>query len=229
MISKPRKYRRGGGVCIIADITKVSISPLDIYTGNLEIVWAIVRPLESSVIKNIITFAFYMAPRSRMKTKMNDHIVTTLHQLPEAGIMGGGDRNDWQIEQILPAIPRLQNLQNLPTLNGKNIDVFISNLGAYYSNPVVVPAVEADCPSQVKKSDHSVPIIYPLNNETIKMNKQYKERTTRPLPDSGIRKFGQAMMSEGWEEVKSEDSPSQQDEALQAVLARILERALPVK
>ena len=133
------------------------------------------------------------------------------------------------IEQILPAIPRLQNLQNLPTLNGKNLDVFISNLSAYYSNPVLVPAVEADCPSRGKKSDHSVPIIYPLNNETIKMNKQYKERTTRPLPDLGIRKFGQAMMSEGWEEVKSEDSPSQQDEALHAVLARILERALPVK
>ena len=94
-----------------------------------------------SVIKNIITFAFYMPPRSRMKSKMNDHIVTTLHQLlntfPEAGIMGGGDRNDWNIEQILPAIPRLQNLQNLPTLNGKNLDVLISNLGAYYSNPVV--------------------------------------------------------------------------------------------
>ena len=28
IISKPRKYRRGGGVCILADITKVSITCL---------------------------------------------------------------------------------------------------------------------------------------------------------------------------------------------------------
>ena len=46
MISKPRKYRRGGGVCIIADISKVSISLLEIPAGNLEIVWALVKPLQ---------------------------------------------------------------------------------------------------------------------------------------------------------------------------------------
>ena len=34
MIANPRKFKRGGGVCIIADITKVSISQLDIQTGN---------------------------------------------------------------------------------------------------------------------------------------------------------------------------------------------------
>ena len=129
MISNPRKHRRGGGVCIIADITKVSISKLDIQTGNLEIVWALVRPLQESVIKEIITFALYLPPHSKMKSKMSDHIVTTLHQLltvfPMAGIMGGGDRNDWNLQPVLDAVPRFQNLQHLPTLNGKNLDVFL--------------------------------------------------------------------------------------------------------
>ena len=96
MISKARKYRRGGGVCIIADITQVCITPLEVDTGNLEVVWAIVKPLQESCIKEIITFTFYLPPKSRMKSKMTDHIVTTLHQLlttyPRAGIMGGGDR-----------------------------------------------------------------------------------------------------------------------------------------
>ena len=105
MISKPRKHRRGGGVCILADLTEISISPLDVPTGNLEIVWALVKPLRESVIKQIITFSFYLPPRSRMKTKMNDHIVTTLHHLmtvfPGAGIMGGGDRNDWNVNVVL--------------------------------------------------------------------------------------------------------------------------------
>ena len=168
-----------------------------------------------------------------MKSKMNDHIVTTLHQLltvfPRAGIMGGSDRNDWCVNQILPAIPRFQNLQHLPTLNGKNLDVFLSNLGSFYCKPVVVPAIEPDNPSRGKRSDHSVPIIYPLDNNNIKTSKDYKSRTTRPLPDSGVRRFGQALMEEDWEEVRQEDSPTQQDEALQALLARMLEDSLPTK
>ena len=111
MISKPRKYRRGGGVCIIADIAQVSISLLEIPARNLEIVWALVKPLQESIIKEIITFSFYLPPSSRMKSKMTDHIVTTLHQLlttyPRAGIMGGGDRNDWNVSAVLNAIPKL--------------------------------------------------------------------------------------------------------------------------
>ena len=233
MIASPRKHRRGGEVCIIAGVTKVTISKLDIHTGNLEIVWALVRQLQESVIKEIITFALYLPPASRMKSKMTDHIVTTLHHLltvfPMAGIMGGGDRNDWNVQPVLTAIPRFQNLQQLPTLNGKNLDVFLSNMGSYYSSPIIVEPVVPDCPSRGKKSDHSVPVIYPLDNHNIKENAEYRERTTRPLPESGIRKFGQLMTTEGWEEVRSEDSPSQQDEALQAVLARMLKDALPTK
>ena len=168
-----------------------------------------------------------------MKTNLGDHIMTTLHQLlntyPAAGIMGGGDRNDWNIDQILPAVPRLQNLHHLPTLNGKNLDVFISNLGPFYSSPLVVESVEPDNPSRGKKSDHSVPILYPLDNYSIQEKTTYTERTKRPLPDSGIRRFGQLITSEDWEGVRSEDSPTEQDEALQAMLGRMLEDALPTK
>ena len=62
MISKARKYRRGGGVCIIGDITKISITPLEIPSGNLEIVWALIKPLKQSIINEIIAFSFYLPP-----------------------------------------------------------------------------------------------------------------------------------------------------------------------
>jgi hypothetical protein len=88
-------------------------------------------------------------------------------------------------------------------------------MGSFYSKSVVVPSVE--------------PIIYPLDNNRIKESTEYKVRTTRPLPESGVRRFGQAMVEEDWEEVKPEDSPTQQDEALQALLARMLEDSLPTK
>ena len=233
LISKPRLYRRGGGVCIIADITQISISQLEIQSGNLEIVWAIVKPLQDSIIKEIITFSFYLPPKSKMKSKMTDHIVTTLHQLlttyPRAGIMGGGDRNDWNVTPLLDAIPRFQNLQLLPTLNGKNLDVFLSNLGNFYSSSIVVPPLLPDDPTSGKPGDHSVPILYPLDNNTIKQKEEYRERTTRPLPDSGVRAFGQVIINQEWQEVKVGDTTTQQDEALQSLLIKILDDSCPTK
>ena len=68
MVSNPRKYRRGGGVCIVADLTKVDIQPLDIPNpNNLEVVFAIVTPKNGGIIKKIITFALYSPPRSKRK------------------------------------------------------------------------------------------------------------------------------------------------------------------
>ena len=129
MISNPRKYRRGGGVAIVADLSKVTLQPLDIPNPhNLEIVWALARPKIPGPIKHIICFALYSPPKSRKKTKMTDCIVSTLHSLltsyPEAGIFGGGDRNCCNVGPIVAAgIPRLKNILQLPTLGGKNLDI----------------------------------------------------------------------------------------------------------
>ena len=180
MVSQPRKYRRGGGVCIIADLSKVTIQPIEIPNPhNLEIVFALVKPKNPGVIKEIITFAFYSPPRSKRKSKMTDCIVTTLHSLltsyPQAGIMGGGDRNCYNVSPVINAIPGLQNLQQLPTLGAKNLDILLSNMGRYYSEVTVVPPVNCDNPNRGVPSDHSVPIIFPLTNATISEPKTYIE------------------------------------------------------
>ena len=44
-----------------------------------------------------------------------------------------------------------------------------------------------------------------------------------------MRRFGLAMMEEDWEEVRQEDSPTLQDEALQVLLTRMLQDSLPTK
>ena len=64
MISEPRKYKRGGGVCILADLQEVTIQPLNIANPhNLEIVFALVKPKKTDLVKEIITFAFYSPPK----------------------------------------------------------------------------------------------------------------------------------------------------------------------
>jgi hypothetical protein len=234
MISYPRKYRRGGGVAIIANLSDVNIQVLDIPNqDNLEIIFAIIRPKQATIIKEIITYAFYCPPRSRKKSKYTDFIATTVHSLltvwPQAGVMGGGDRNDWNVSPLLSSIPRLQNLQMKPTLNGKNLDIFLSTLGQFYSAPDIVPSVPCDDPIKGVPSDHSVPVLYPLSNLTLAQGKEYVVKTTRPLPESGIRHFGQLITQEQWDEVEEEGSPEEQETALQVVLTAMLDKSCPTK
>jgi hypothetical protein len=98
------------------------------------------------------------------------------------------------VTPLLDVIPRFQNLQLLSTLIGKNFDVFLSNLGSFYSTSVVVPPLLPDDPTSGKPGDYSVPILYPLDSHSIKQKEEYRERTTRPLPDSGVPAFGQTMI-----------------------------------
>ena len=235
MVSNPRKYKRGGGVAIVADLSQVSIQPLEIPNlHNLEIVWALVRPKVPGPIKQIITFAFYSPPRSRKKTKLSDCIITTLHSLltsyPEAGIMGGADRNCYNLGPILGAgIPRLQNIQHLPTLGGKNLDILLTNMGSFYSYPVIVPPFACDDPRKGVPSDHSVPVVYPVTSAKLGTGTHYTERSTRPLPDSGVRDFGVLLIDEDWSSVKEEDSSETQEAALQDLLGKFLDKSCPIK
>ena len=80
-----------------------------------------------------------------------------------------------------------------------------------------------------KKGDHKVPVIYPLDNGSLGQEKRSIERTTRPLPDSGIILFGQSIIAESWDTVQSTDSPTDQDEALQALLLKMLNDTCPAK
>ena len=194
MVSNPRINSRGGGVCFVADLTKVDIQPLDIPNPNyLEIVFAIVTPKNEGIIKKSITFALYSPPRSKRKSKMTDLDVTTLYSLltvyPETGLMGGGNRNCYDVSPIIAAVPGLQNLQQQPTLGRMNLDIFPSNMRRFYAMPIIVLSVKCDNPLKGVPSDHSVPIIYLVSNSTIYKQKEYTYRMTRPLPDSGVREF----------------------------------------
>ena len=144
--------------------------------------------------------------------------------------MGGADRNCYNLGHILGAgIPRLQNIQQLPTLGGKNLDVLLTNMGSFYSAPEIVPPFGCDDPRKGVPSDHSVPVVYPVNNATLGTGTHYTERSTRPLPDSGVRDFGVLLIDEGWSSVREEDSPETQEAAFQDLVGKILDKSCPIK
>ena len=235
IISNPRKYRRGGGVDIVADLSQVTIQALEISKPhNLEVVWALVKPKVPGPIKQIVTFAFYSPPRSRKNPKMKDHILATLHSLltsyPEAGIMVGGDRNCYNIGPILAGgIPRLQNIQQLPTLGGKSLDILLTNLGPFYAKPEIIPPVECDDPRKGVPSDHLIPIVYPLSNITLGTQAEYIVKTSRPLPASGVREFAQQLIEEDWSAVREQDSTDVQEAIFKEILASSLDMSCPTK
>ena len=102
-------------------------------------------------------------------------------------------------------------------------------MGRFYATPIIVSPVKCDNPLKGKPSDHLVPIIYPVNNTSINEQKQYTSKTSRPLPDSGVREFGKLIVEEDWASVREEDSAGVQEEALQDILTRYLDKAAPTK
>ena len=117
-ISTPRPpARRGGGAAIVAPTSKFNLEKIDIsIPHNLEICWGMLRPKSEQLmqVKEIIVASFYSPPKSRKKSKLLDHILTTLHVLltkyPRAGIIIGADRNDLNISSLLVGLPRVRQI-----------------------------------------------------------------------------------------------------------------------
>ena len=171
---------------------------LSLRIDNLEIVWGLIRPkntIQGSQFKVILAASFYLPPKSRMKTKLFDHMASTVQLLlckyPQAGLLLGGDRNEFSIEPLLSIAPRLVQMVHLPTRGNKILDVLISNMSHLYITPVIHRPVDpdSDYPNH-KPSDHSVPVVYPLSSWQEKP-RHYKLRKHRPLPESAIKSFGQ--------------------------------------
>ena len=104
---------------------------------NLEIIWAIAKPKNAIKFKVIIVASFYLTPKSKKKTKLYDHISETVQHLlcrfPQAGLVLGADRNEFDISPLLQVAPKLKQIVTLPT-RGKNIlSVIITNMGDYFS------------------------------------------------------------------------------------------------
>ena len=234
-ISTPRSQKRGGGAAIVVNLAEFSLEKIDVLIPDkLEVVWGLVRPLSNVVtsIREIIVVAFYCPPKSRKKTKLMDHLVTNCHTLltkyPNAGLVIGGDKNDWKIGPLIASLPKLKQIVSLPTCNFKTLDVLLTNLWEWYSVPIVVPPVPCDDPTKGVPSDHSTPVAYPLSSYH-KVKNTYTRKTARPLPDSGIREFGQWILSEDWATVPDNISPTEQVLKLQELLGNKLDDFFPQK
>ena len=233
--------KRGGGAAIVADMKKFYLEKLEILIPyNLEIVWGLLRPRSdlATGFKEIIAVSFYCPPRSPKKSKLLDHILTTVHMLlskyPNAGLIIGGDKNDLNISSLIAGIPRVRQIVTKNTHKSKILDIIITNLHQFYQVPEIVPPVQPDDPTRGVPSDHSTPLALPVSADN-HVTREYRTATVRPLPESGIELFNQWMTTLNWEPMLTlsdegvELTPTEQVEKLQSTIEKKLNEIFPMK
>ena len=105
----------------------------------------------------------------------------------------------------------------------------MTNLHSYYRVPLIIPPVQPDDPENAAPSDHKVALALPLKQDNVFPSHEYTTRIFRPLPDSGIRQFGQWVCKERWFDEKEELSPTEQVAIFEEKVNRQLDLFLPQK
>ena len=238
-ISAPRpkncKGRSYGGAAIVVNKSKFSCEKLNVIVpNNLEAVWVLVKPKnQSAKFKRIIACSFYSPPNKYKNSKMADHIVSTLHMLvskyPDSGIILGADKNHMDIKPILSCGLKLRQVVNQNTHGIKILDILIMNTSGYYKSVIIAPPIQPDTPGAGKPSDHSVPVCVPHTDRYTRPQRKYRTIKYRPLPQSSVQRFGEWMVSESWESVRKNISPTEQVLEFEKLLNENLNKFCPEK
>ena len=152
-----------------------------------------------------------------------------LSKYPNAGLIIGGDKNDLNISSLLTGIPKIRQIVTKVTHKFKVLDIILTNLSQLYCVPIIAPPVPPDDPLRGVPSDHSTPIAIPLAQDTIYQPREYLNKVYRPLPDSGVREFGQWICTELWTQIWNDANPSEQVEEFEKLFNDKLNVIFPLK
>ena len=157
------------------------------------------------------------------------HHLLTLH--PKAGYCIAGDKNSLPISPIMIALPQCKQAVTLPTHNDKILDVILWNLSQFYSVPYIAGAVKPDNIATHVPSDHKNAVALPLAGAGQEARtREYRVKTNRPLPDSGIRQMGIWLFEINWDEIlRPELNPEEQDQILRTYLQNKVDQIFPEK
>ena len=204
-ISTPRPdSKRGGGAAIAACQTKFSLVKLHIeIPHSLEVVWGLVRPRNCiGSIRKIIICSFYCPPRSRKKSILIDHILTTLSKLrtehPGAATILAGDKNDMDESLILSSDPSLAQIVSKPTRKNNLLTIIITDLRSFYQEPKIVDPIPVDENKAGAPSDHKGVLAVPLKSEDDKKGTSKIIKYVQPIPESSILQFSQSLSTVDW-------------------------------
>ena len=235
-ISTPRPgAKRGGGAAIAFNPERFSVSKLNIHIPKpLEIVWALMRPVEPiGDIRKIILCSFYSPPNSRKNNLLVDHISVTYNSLkiqhPNAATLISGDKNSLDERNILALNPSFHQIVSRNTRNNKILTILITDLPGYYHVPQVIPPVPVDVPGHGVPSDHNGVLAVPLSSANSQRKAETSKMTVRPLPDSLVCKFGSILVQEDWSFLAPNLSSTELVNLFEKHTSKLVESTFPEK
>ena len=105
----------------------------------------------------------------------------------------------------------------------------ITDLGHYYKEPSIRPAVQPDNPIIASPSDHKIAFAEPNTNSSQPVKRETLSRTVRPLSDDSIAKFAQWIQHEPWTFVYDGVDTTDMVDRLNFLLELNLEQSCPSK
>ena len=139
------------------------------------------------------------------------------------------DRNSMDIKPILNCGLKLRNIVNQFTRKDQILDILIMNTWGYYNSPIIVPPINPDDPMNAKPSDHWVPVCTPHTDRYQPPTRNYRTIKYRPLPESSVRMFGEWIVTENWDSVSEDLSPTEQVAAFETLVQDKLNLFCPMK
>ena len=238
-ISTPRPNRRGGGAAItlIRDspfvLTQLDPSCMSV-DDSLEVCWGLLKPKQpTGPIKSIIVCSFYIPPYSKKKSALIEHISLNYFilksQHPDAAFLCGGDKNDLNIQLLLDINPTFRQIVTQPTYRLSVLDVLVTDIGHYYLEPIIRPAVQPDNPTTAKPSDHSIAFAKSNTNANQPAVRETVSRIIRPLNNETIRSFASWIQRESWEFVYNGIDSSDMVDRLNFLIQFNLDAHCPTK
>ena len=226
--------KRGGGAAIIVRSDRFHVTKLNIEIPKpLEVVWGLLRPkIMTGSTSKVILCSFYSPPNSKKKNALIDHISVTINKLkilhPKSSFIIAGDKNDLNDEEIISICPSFKQLVLKPTRKRKTLTVVITDLHRFYQEPIIVPPVPVDLEGEGAPSDHQGVLVIPVNSSS-SPKKTKKLITVRPIKESSLHLFGQALVQEDWSFLNPSLSSTTLVESFQEYCSTLTDLHFPLK
>ena len=206
---------------------------------NVEVVWALLTPkrkLQNTRVKHIAVASVYYSSTQTKKDDILDHISEAYHSLcsmygSDLKFIISGDFNRLNIKPILNLSPDLSQVVQIPTRKNPDatLDLIITNIPALFEAPTTLTPLENDETELGQPSDHLIVVMKPLTNFSPHEAKRYRIIKYRPFPESGIRKMGQWIQSQSWNEIYTLKDPNEKASKFEQLLTTQIEKVFPEK
>ena len=104
---------------------------------------------------------------------------TLKSQHPDSAFICGGDKNDLNIKLLLDIDPSFRQIVTSPTYRQSILDVLVTDIGQYYQEPVIRPAVQPDNPTTASPSDHRIGFAKTKSSSMQPVKREARIRTVR--------------------------------------------------